>query len=213
MARSEKLVSLDSPLLKFPELLDVYFRPEILKIVANFLGFVPVQYKALVIRDFPLDRPREASNFHRDTDQTDSVQVFVYLVDVDDRSGPLIYLPGTNKHDYKSCHLRLTRDLGTPGYDGRITDEEVAKYYPREDWVPLKLKRGSAIIFHGNGFHKGPCWAVPGDPANRPRTALRMHMGGNRRESAFNVTKIRAADLARLSPLQAKFTRLYKVWD
>ena len=85
----------------------------------------------------------------------------------------------TNWHNLKSCRPRLTRDLDQDGHDGRISDEELAKYYPPESWATIRARAGSAVIVHGNGFHKGPVWPAAGSPSNLPRTALRIDIRGD----------------------------------
>jgi ectoine hydroxylase-related dioxygenase (phytanoyl-CoA dioxygenase family) len=208
LAVSEKMIALRDPLLHIPECVDIAYHESILKIVTNFLGYITPWYKVMVIRDFPGERPREASNFHRDNDETDSIQAFIYLVDIDETRGPLIYVPGTNRYDVQSCRPRLSRDLGLDADDGRISDSEIAKYYPQETWKAVRVKRGSVAIIHGNGFHKGPAWTKYGDPKNQARTAIRLDFHGHRLGSSRRQkgSKIRQEDYARLSKLQKLFT-------
>jgi ectoine hydroxylase-related dioxygenase (phytanoyl-CoA dioxygenase family) len=210
---SEKMISLKDPLLNVPECVDIGFNESILKIITNFLGYIIPQFKPMVVRDFPSDRPRESSNFHRDNDEADSVQFFVYLVDIDDTRGPLVYIPGTNRYDIKSCRPRLTRDLGINANDGRISDEEIERYYLKDLWIRVKANRGSVLIIHGNGFHKGPSWANYGDPKNKPRTALRFDLTGRKvvGKTKSQEIKIKAGDHNRLSRLQQLFTRGFNI--
>ena len=130
------MIALADPLLHIPELLDVAFHESILKIAANFLGCVPPLYRVTVVRDFPHNRPLHSSNFHKDNDESDSLQIFIYLVDIDDARGPLVYVPGSNHYDVRSCRPRLSRDLGIDANDGRLSDEEVERVYPRSAWAP-----------------------------------------------------------------------------
>jgi hypothetical protein len=207
LERTEKMISLRDPLLNVPEAVDLALHPTILRIVTNFLGYVVPWYKALMVRDFPSDRPRESSNFHKDNDEADSVQAFVYLVDIDETVGSLIYVPGTNHYDVRSCRPRLSRDLGLAGFDGRISDEEVLKYYPRQSWSFVRVRRGSIAIIHGNGLHKGPVWARYGDPRNRARTAVRLDFNGHKwgKQNRWKRNRIRSSEYARLTPLQRLF--------
>jgi hypothetical protein len=205
---TEKMIAVKDPLLSIPEAVDVAYDQRILKIVTNFLGYVPPWYKPLVVRDFPGDRARESSNFHRDNDEADSVQAFIYLVDIDDTRGPLIYVPATNHYDVRSCRPRLSRDLGIAGHDGRISDAEIEKHYRRGTWSVLRVPRGSLAIIHGNGFHKGPAWPQYGLATNQPRTAVRLDFHGHKlgkRDSRWKGVRIRAADYERLTPLQRLF--------
>jgi hypothetical protein len=215
LAASEKMIALNDPLLNIPESVDIAFNETILRIVTNFLGYIAPWYKVMILRDFPSDRPREASNFHKDNDEADSIQAFTYLVDIDDTRGPLIYIPGTNRYDVRSCRPRLSRDLGIDADDGRISDKEIEKYYTRQTWRAVKVKRGSVAIIHGNGFHKGPAWPKYGDPRNQPRTAVRSDYHGHKigMKMRWKGNKIGRNDFARLSPLQKLFVDATAVSD
>lgn len=204
---SEKMIALKDPLFHIPECVDIAYHESILKIVTNFLGYVTPWYKVMLLRDFPGDRPREASNFHRDNDETDSIQAFVYLVDIDDTRGPLVYVPDTNRYDVKSCRPRLSRDLGIDADDGRLSDSEIEKYYPKDTWRAVRVKRGSIAIIHGNGFHKGPAWPRYGDPNNKARTAIRLDFHGHRLSCnmRWKGSKIKRGAYVRLSKLQKLF--------
>lgn len=207
VAASEKVIALRAPLVHIPELVDIAFNESILKIAVNFLGYVPPLYRVTVVRDFPHNRPLHSSNFHKDNDESDSLQIFIYLVDIDDRCGPLIYVPGSNHYDVRSCRPRLARDLGLPGSDGRLSDEEVERVYPRNTWAVLKTPRGSLAAIHGNGIHKGPAWRQPGDPANLPRTAIKLDLHGFKKgiRRDFRENVIRMADFERMTDLQRLF--------
>jgi hypothetical protein len=207
LATSEKMIALRDPLVRIPEVLDIAFHESILKIAANFLGCVPPLYRVTLVRDFPHNRPLHSSNFHKDNDESDSLQIFIYLVDIDDCSGPLVYIPGSNHYDVRSCRPRLCRDLGIPANDGRLSDEEVERVYPRRSWAALRTRRGSIAAIHGNGIHKGPAWSRPGDPNNRPRTALKLDLHGYKAGISrdFNENRILVSDYARMTELQRLF--------
>jgi hypothetical protein len=88
-----------------------------------------------------------------------------------------------------------------------LSDEEVESAYPRESWSVLRTTRGSIAAIHGNGIHKGPAWACPGDPANRPRTAIRLDLHGYKagivRDQGEN--RMLRADWERMNELQRLF--------
>jgi hypothetical protein len=207
LAATEKTIALRDPLLRIPETLEVAFHESILRIAANFLGYVPPLYRATIVRDFPHDRPLHSSNFHKDNDESDSLQIFIYLVDIDDTRGPLVYVPGSNHYDVRSCRPRLSRDLGLAANDGRLSDEEVERIYPRRDWAILRTRRGSVAAIHGNGIHKGPAWPEPGGRKNLPRTAIKLDLHGYKagvsRDRKEN--RIRKCDYERMSELQQLF--------
>jgi len=215
LASSEKMIALRDPLVRIPELLGIAFHSSILKIAANFLGYVPPLYRVTVVRDFAHNRPLHSSNFHKDNDEADSLQIFIYLVDIDDTRGPLVYIPGSNHYDARSCRPRLSRDLGISGYDGRISDDEVARVYPPESWAVLRTGRGSIAAIHGNGLHKGPAWTRPGDPHNQPRTAIKLDLHGFKSGATrdFLENRIRRADFKRMTALQRLFAHAEIVDD
>jgi hypothetical protein len=204
LAATEKMISLCDPLVNIPESIDLAFHPSILKIAANFLGYIPPLYRVTIVRDFPHHRPLHSSNFHKDNDESDSLQIFIYLVDIDGNHGPLVYVPGSNHYDVRSCRPRLSRDLGINANDGRFSDEEIERVYPRETWAVLRTGRGSVAAIHGNGIHKGPAWTLPGDPANQPRTAIKLDLHGYKRASVRDLreNRIRRQDFERLTSLQ-----------
>jgi phytanoyl-CoA dioxygenase PhyH len=207
LAASEKVIALRDPLVHIPECVPIVFNESILKIVGNFLGFVPPLYLATLVRDFPHARALESSNFHKDNDEADSLQVFIYLVDIDDTRGPLVYIPGTNSYDIRSCRPRLSRDLGLDANDGRLSDEEVEKHYPQQEWHRLRVKRGSVALIHGNGLHKGPAWPRMGEATNQPRTAIKIDVHGPKPgvNYAAKTNVMLQEDYAQLSPLQQLF--------
>lgn len=207
LAKTEKMIALGDPLLHVPELFQVAFNESILRIAANFLGCIPPLYRVTIVRDFPHNRPLHSSNFHKDNDESDSVQIFIYLVDIDDHRGPLVYVPGSNHYDVRSCRPRLSRDLGVDANDGRLSDEEVERAYPRSGWAVLRTVRGSIAAIHGNGIHKGPAWTRSGDPSNKPRTAIKLDLHGHKvgivRDGKEN--RLWRSDFERLSKLQRLF--------
>jgi hypothetical protein len=207
LAASEKMIALRDPLVQIPELAGVAFHESILRIAANFLGCVPPLYRVTVVRDFPHQRALHSGNFHKDNDECDSLQIFVYLVNIDDTCGPLVYVPGSNHYDVRSCRPRLARDLGLASHDGRLSDEEVERVYPRSGWAVLHTARGSIAAIHGNGIHKGPAWTHPGHPKNQPRTAIRLDLHGHKRSVVRDLkeNRMRKADFARLTELQRLF--------
>lgn len=215
LAATEKMIVLRDPLIHIPELLEVAYHESILKVAANFLGYVPPLYRVTVVRDFPHNRPLHSSNFHKDNDESDSLQIFIYLVDIDDTRGPLVYIPGSNHYDSRSCRPRLSRDLGIPANDGRLSDEEVERVYPRDSWAVLQTGRGSIAAIHGNGIHKGPSWTQPGNPANKPRTAIKLDLHGHKHGAPRDLkeNRIRKSDFDSMTELQRLFAHATLVED
>lgn len=207
LAASEKMIALRDPLIQIPALTGVAFHESILRIAANFLGYVPPLYRVTLVRDFPHNRALHSSNFHKDNDESDSLQIFIYLVDIDGTRGPLIYIPGSNHYDVRSCRPRLSRDLGIAANDGRLSDEEVERVYPRSTWATLSTCRGSMAAIHGNGIHKGPAWTRPGDPSNQARTAIKLDLHGYKAgvDRDLHENRMHKVDFDRLTELQRLF--------
>jgi hypothetical protein len=215
LAGTEKMIALRDPLVNIPEALFIAFHESILRIAANFLGYVPPLYRVTVVRDFPHNRPLHSGNFHKDNDESDSLQLFIYLVDIDDTRGPLVYVPGSNHYDVRSCRPRLSRDLGIGANDGRLSDEEVERIYPRDTWATLRTGRGSIAGIHGNGIHKGPAWGVPGSPLNLPRTAIKLDLHGFKIGMLRDLkeNRMRRSDYERMTPLQKLFAHCEIIED
>jgi hypothetical protein len=83
---------------------------------------------------------------------------------------------------------------------------QMEKYYPKDTWRAVRVKRGSIAIIHGNSFHKGPAWPRYGDPNNKARTAIRLDFHGHRLSCnmQWKGNKIKQDDYVRLSKLQTK---------
>ncbi|PWT81327.1 MAG: hypothetical protein C5B58_10005 [Acidobacteria bacterium] len=211
---TEKVIYLESPLRNIPECVAIVFNESILRIVSNFLGYISPHFAAEIVRDFPHSRPKEASNFHKDFDDVDSVAAYIYLVDTTEQnSGAFVYVPYSNRYDPRSCRPRVSRDLGLNANDGRISDQEVEKHYPKDTWITVREKPGSVVIFHGNGIHKGPSWARYDDPRNRPRTAIRLGFGGFKLGAGLRRSgvKVEAEEYQTLSTLQRFFVETIQV--
>ncbi|MEH6591115.1 MAG: phytanoyl-CoA dioxygenase family protein [Halioglobus sp.] len=219
MAKTEKVITLQDALISVPECADLAVNETIFRIVANCLGFAPNIFTPAIVRDFPLDKPRYSSHFHKDNYEREGYQAFVYLVDIDDTRGPLHYVPGTHNYDRKSCKPRLGIDMGDLAYDDNgISDAEVEKHYPQQDWRKFPCRRGSIAIIKGNGLHKGPVWPNVGDPNNLARTAIRLNFLGPKifkgrvdRERKHLGGNVRAENFARFSPVQKMLAKKLKV--
>jgi hypothetical protein len=79
-------------------------------------------------------------NFHRDIDDLRFVKLFCYLTDVDEESGPHVYLPGSHRAN------KLTAT-------GRYQEEEVYQAFgePRRFTGPA----GLTFLENTYGFHRG----------------------------------------------------------
>ncbi len=209
----EQNIIIENPLLNISNVIEIFFNESILKIVTNYLGYVP-EHSSLVMRNFPQDEPIEASNFHKDSDEHDVIQVFVHLIDIDGKRGPLTFVPNSHKHDVKSCIPRTNFDLGINENYGRISDKEVEKEYPRENWVTFYGKKATVAIVDVNGFHKGPNWDKFGDKENKYRDTIRVNFRGLSFEKRNKTSKNQLIDekeVNKMSKLQKIFLKNYEI--
>jgi len=130
-------------LISAPHLLAWANRPEILAIVESMLGAKPTISNVSLWWSFAGHaQPQQAEFFHRDVDDLRFVKLFVYLTDVDDLSGPHIFMRGSH---HWSSHRKIRR----------YQDDEVLNMETRADYVRFVDGAGSAFIENTFGLHKG----------------------------------------------------------
>lgn len=122
----------------------------LLAVAQRYLGAAPIQdLAAMWWSAAPTGPPAAgaadaaAQAFHFDLDRLRFVKVFVLLTDVDDRTGPHVYVRGS--HRSKSDALR---------HDGRMGDAEVEASYPGEV-RRIGGDRGTVFLVDTIGLHKG----------------------------------------------------------
>jgi hypothetical protein len=85
-----------------------------------------------------------AQLYHVDMDTIRWVNFFFYLTDVDTNNGPHCYVARSHRESPKEVYR-----------DGRISDEDVAKYFKPEDAVELTGQKGTILAVDTTGLHKG----------------------------------------------------------
>ena len=88
-----------------------------------------------------------AQEFHYDLDEFRWLKVFIFLTEVGIEDGPHIYIRGTHKVSAKP------RALLNKGY-GRISDEEMSRFYPKDTWQTITCKPGTIYIADTRCYHK-----------------------------------------------------------
>ena len=76
------------------------------------------------------------------------LKIFIYLTDVDEKNGPHFYIQGTHKIGSKP------KKLLSKGYV-RISDDEIKKYYPKNDFKVIKGLKGTTFAADTLCWHKG----------------------------------------------------------
>lgn len=96
--------------------------------------------------------PRDSQLWHRDPEDYYILKMFVYLSDVGEDAGPVIYAPGSH------LKIGLARE---PSYNKkkgdakRSDDSQMAEALPPEKWVQALGPRGTIIFADTRGYHKG----------------------------------------------------------
>lgn len=94
---------------------------------------------------------RKASQiWHRDFDDSHLLKVFLYLSDVDERSGPFEYVPGSQPGG-RFAGVHPWAPMGV----GRISDKELAKYVEVGDVRTFTAPKGTLIFCNTSGLHRG----------------------------------------------------------
>tara|TARA_B100000902_G_C27161614_1_gene839037 strand:- start:22 stop:984 length:963 start_codon:yes stop_codon:yes gene_type:complete len=123
-----------------------------IKIARDYFNSEPIFDMAVMWWSTPFEK--EASSeaaqlYHYDCNgRVKWLKIFVYLTDVDEKNGPHHYIQGTHKIGSKSKKL-LSR-----GYI-RISDDEIKKYYPKDDFKVIKGAKGTTFAADTLCWHKG----------------------------------------------------------
>ena len=143
-----------------PHLFEIANDPKIISVIRNYLGAPPTIIVASAFQSFAgKNQARDAQLFHMDYDDYKFCKLFIYLTDVDEKSGPHVYLDSTHRLQ-TMAQKRASYSKGTKNFDEwwiiklRKTDEEVQEYLGIN---PTKIlgKAGSAFLVDTRGIHKG----------------------------------------------------------
>jgi hypothetical protein len=139
-----------------PNVLDVANHSSILGIVTRYLGCKPTISQIGLRWTFPSTTGAHdfTHELHRDYDDWKSVKLFVYLTDVDERSGPHVFVA--------TSHRTSGRFRCSSYYALRDVEAE----YGREQIVSVTAPRGSGFFADTFGIHKGEL------PLSGPRLLL-----------------------------------------
>ena len=88
-------------IIRAPDVLAIANNPKVLSIVSGFLGAKPTISLLTAWWSMPHSdgKAEEAERFHRDVDDIRFVKLFCYLTDVDEVSGPHMFVPGSQNID------------------------------------------------------------------------------------------------------------------
>jgi hypothetical protein len=155
------LVEVDD-LARWPALLDFVSSPELIAIVADYLGFIPALSATLptgvrvVESGKHLDAlahlpPRDSQVFHIDPYDHPMVYVIVVARDCTPSQGPFTWLPAST-----SARAAKKLDYWSRGRPYRLSDEEIYSVVDPEETRRLTLPRGTVLLIDTSRcFHYG----------------------------------------------------------
>lgn len=203
---------IENPLIKIDGFTNIAFDESILKIVTNYIEMIP-GHRTYAVRAFPNEEQFEPQNQHKDFADYNVMHAFVYLEDVDDYGGPFVYVPKSNNSFKSFLPINESKKGSIKNY-GRVSDEELSKYFPEKEWAVCKALKGSVVIVDVRGFHKGPYYKHLGDLKNKHRDVLQMSFFG--RSSFFKKSTpdsqefyLSPNDISSFSDLQKLFLDFY----
>lgn len=134
-----------------PDIQRLLIDPSFWAVAQEYLGCWPTAVGAVMRWSIPSERADSdalAQMYHWDAGWLRWVNYFGYLTDVDQESGPHMYVRGT--------HLPHTKpaDLRARSYT-RIPDDDIARFYPLEDIVTITGKSGTIFAGDTRCWHKG----------------------------------------------------------
>lgn len=119
--------------------------PQVVALANAYVGMRSYLRGLEMWRNLPTDEPPKLSQlWHRDWDDVINLKVFVYLSDVTEDHGPFTFAPGTQPRGPRQLDVK-----------DRLSDEEMAKLVPREEWVVCTGPPGTVVLADTCGYHKG----------------------------------------------------------
>jgi hypothetical protein len=141
--------------------------PEILDIANSYLGMRSTLHHFMVRETVLSDTPPEGTQlWHRAPQERSSCRVYLYLSDVDENSGPLMYIP----HSRPGERFGRIFPQGVPS-GSYVPLEGVAAVVPEKEVRTVTGPAGTLIFCDAAGLHRG------GYATRRPRTMATFGYG------------------------------------
>ncbi|MDZ7995910.1 MAG: phytanoyl-CoA dioxygenase [Nostoc sp. EfeVER01] len=149
---------------KLPQIYTVTGLPEfyawamekrLLNLIENYIG-LPIAFHGVHLRkDFPSKHQFGTLLWHSDAEDRRIIKIFIYLNDVEEKTGPFEYIPRSLTSLFSWNYIRLFYKLWKSGYMG-IDDEEVKPVIPKSAWKSCPGPAGTVIIVDTkNALHHG----------------------------------------------------------
>ncbi|WP_448266852.1 phytanoyl-CoA dioxygenase [Nostoc sp. DSM 114159] len=149
---------------KLPQIYTVTGLPEfyawgmekrLLNLIENYIG-LPIAFHGVHLRkDFPSKHQFGTLLWHSDAEDRRIIKIFIYLNDVEEKTGPFEYIPRSLTSLFSWNYIQLYYKLWKSGYMG-IDDEEVKPVIPKSAWKSCPGPAGTVIIVDTkNALHHG----------------------------------------------------------
>ena len=149
---------------KWPQISTVTGLPEfyawgiekrLLNIIENYIG-LPVAFHGVHLRkDFNNKHQFGTLLWHSDAEDRRIIKIFIYLNDVEQKTGPFEYIPRSLTSLFSWNYFQLYYKLWKSAYMG-IDDEEVKPVIPKSAWKSCPGPAGTVIIVDTkNALHHG----------------------------------------------------------
>jgi len=127
----------------------------LLNIIENYIG-LPVAFHGVHLRkDFKSKHQFGTLLWHSDAEDRRIIKIFIYLNDVEEKTGPFEYIPRSFTSLFSWNYFRLYYKLWKSGYLG-IEDEEVKSVIPKSAWKFCPGRAGTVILVDTkNVLHHG----------------------------------------------------------
>ncbi|MEH1927163.1 phytanoyl-CoA dioxygenase [Nostoc sp.] len=138
-----------------PEFYTWGIEKRLLNIIENYIG-LPVAFHGVHLRkDFPSKHQFGTLLWHSDAEDRRIIKIFIYLNDVEQKTGPFEYIPRSLTSLFSWNYFRLYYKLWKSGYMG-IDDEEVKPVIPKSAWKSCPGPAGTVILVDTkNALHHG----------------------------------------------------------
>lgn len=132
---------------EFSEILLWALEPKLLDIIENYIG-LPILYQGFAMRRSIADGQYSGvRRWHIDWEDRRTIKIIIYLNDVAEGGGPYEYIS-------KNKTLKVIEALNYYNL-GYVSDAEMRKVLPIEEWIACLAEKGSAIISDTSSvFHR-----------------------------------------------------------
>ncbi|MFS0519227.1 phytanoyl-CoA dioxygenase [Nostoc sp. UIC 10607] len=127
----------------------------LVNIIENYIG-LPIAFHGVHLRkDFKSKHQFGTLLWHSDAEDRRIIKIFIYLNDVEQKTGPFEYIPRSLTSLFSWNYFRLYYKLWKSGYMG-IDDEQIKSIIPKSAWKSCPGPAGTVIIVDTkNALHHG----------------------------------------------------------